>query len=94
MRNTKFDELQHPELDDRLREPRDDEEREFMDPDLWDWDSLEEVTVLPGARLVFDVPLTDGELAQIESAAIAQGLTAIAYLKQAALNSSRLSSAR
>jgi len=77
MHNAKTDYSQQPELDDQLREPLDDEERELMDPDTWDWDNVQEVTVLPGARLVFEVSLNERELAEIEPAAIAKGMTVI-----------------
>src|SRR4051794_10664314 len=90
MSNTKIDYSQHPELDDRLREPLDDEERELMNPDTWEWDDVQEVTVLPGARVVFEVPLDAGELAAIEPAAVARGMTVIAFLKDAALAASGL----
>jgi hypothetical protein len=94
MRNPKLEDMHNPEPDDRLREPLDEEERELMDPDTWDWDSVEEVTVLPGARLVFEVPLSSDELSQIEPAAIAKGMTVIAFMKQAALRSARVSTSR
>ena len=94
MQNAKTDYSQHPELDDQLREPLDDEERELMDPDTWDWNNVQEVTVLPGARLVFEVPLNERELAEIEPAAIAKGMTVIAFLKDAASRAARLSSSR
>lgn len=90
MQNAEINQLNHPELDDRLREPLDEEERELMDPDTWDWDNPVEVTVLPGARLVFEVPISAEELSEIEPAAIAKGMTVIAFLKDAALRSARL----
>jgi hypothetical protein len=82
--------MEHPELDDKLREPLDDEERELMDPDTWDWDNVIEGTPTPNPRLVFEVPLTIEELKAIEPAAIAAGMTVIAYLKDAALRSARV----
>jgi hypothetical protein len=94
MQKREIDYSQHPELDDRLREPLDDEERELMDPDTWDWDNVQEVTVLPGARLVFEIPLDARELSEIEPAAIANGMTVISFLKDAALRAARLSNSR
>jgi hypothetical protein len=94
MQNSKIDFSQHPELDDRLREPIDDEERELMDPDTWDWDNMGEVTVLPGFRMVFEVPLDKDELSEIEPAAKAKGMTVIAFLKDAALRAARQSVAK
>jgi len=86
-----IDYAKHPELDDRLREPLDEEERTLIDPDTWDWDNPVDVVVAPGARLVFEVSLSGDELSHIEPAAVASGMTVIAYLKQAALRSARLS---
>jgi len=91
MRQPEIDYTKHPELNDSLREPLDYEERLLMDPDTWDWDNPVEVVVSPGARLVFEVSLSGDELSRIEPAAIASGMTVIAYLKQAALRSARLS---
>ena len=85
---------QHPELDDRLREPLDDEERELMDPDTWDWDNLQEVTIGPGVRWVFEVPLNSDELSEIEPAAMAVGMNVIVFLKDAALRAARRRTSR
>ena len=90
MRNPKIDAMEHPELDDELREPLDDEERELMDPDTWDWDNVMEGTPNPNPRMIFEVPLSLDELQQIEPAAIAKGMTIIAFLKDAALRAARL----
>ena len=94
MQKRDIDYRKHPELDERLREPLDDEERELMDPNAWDWDNLQEVTVLPGARMVFEVPLDAGEVSAIEPAAIAKGMTVIAFLKDAAMRAARPSNSR
>jgi hypothetical protein len=82
--------MEHPELDDRLREPLDEEERDLMDPESWDWDNVMEGTPNPNPRMFFEVPFSLDELRQIEPAAIAKGMTVIAYLKDAALRSARL----
>jgi hypothetical protein len=90
MQKHEIDYTKHPELDDRLREPLDEEERELMDPDTWDWDNVYEVTTGPGGvRWVFEVPLEKDELFAIEPAAIAKGMTIIAFLKDAALRAAR-----
>lgn len=85
MRNPNLDAMKNPEHDERLREPLDDEERELMDPDTWDWDSAQEAIVEPSGYSVTEVRLSYDELSRIERAAIAEGMTVNAYLRHAAL---------
>ena len=68
-----------------LHEPLDDEERELMDPDNWDWENAYEIDPSPNPRLIFEVPLAGDDLRHIERAAIAEGMTVIAYLRHSAL---------
>ena len=89
MRRRRTDTLNHPELDDRLREPIDDEERELMDPDTWDWDNVQEGLPNPSPHAIFEVRLSLAEISQIELAAEAKGMTVIAFLKDAALQAAR-----
>jgi len=85
MRNPKLDAMKNPELNERLREPLDDEERELMNPETWDWDSAQEAIVEPSGYSITEVRLSYDELARIERAAIAEGMTVNAYLRYAAL---------
>lgn len=94
MRNPRVEDIDHPELDDRLREPLDEEERILMDPDTWDWDNVVEVTTSPEPRLIFEVRLSHDEITRIEPAAIAKGMTITAFLKHAALRAARLRTPR
>lgn len=68
-----------------LQEPLDDEERELMDPDNWDWDNpIEGVTVGdPGALL--SIRFTFDEYHRLFEVAHAQGLSTHEFIKQAAL---------
>ena len=91
MRNPDIDYTKHPELDERLREPLDEEERMLMDPDTWDWENILEGEPHADAHGIFAVRLSVDELAQIEPAAIANGMTVTAFLKHAALRTARLS---
>jgi hypothetical protein len=68
------------------QEPLDDEERILMDPDTWDWDSAYEIEPGPDPHLIFEVRLSGDDLALIEEAAIARGMTVNAYLRYAALH--------
>lgn len=90
MRKPRIETMEHPELDDKLREPLDEEERELVDTETWDWDNEMEGTSNPNPRMVFEVPLSLDELRQIEPAAIPNGMTVVAFLKDAALRSARV----
>jgi hypothetical protein len=77
--------MEHPELDDRLREPLDEEERMLMDPDTWDWDNIQEGTPVPHPEAIFEVVLSLDDIQRVEPAAIAEGMTVSAFLRHAAL---------
>jgi len=78
-----------------IQEPLDEEERELMDPDTWDWENPIEVVTGPGGvRWVFEVPLEEDDLSEIEPAAHAKGMTVIAFLKDAALQVARQSNTK
>ena len=68
-----------------IQEPLDDEERELMDPETWDWDSAQEAIVEPDGYSISEVRLSYDELSRIEQAANAEGMTVSAYLRHAAL---------
>lgn len=70
-----------------IQAPLDDEERELMDPDNWDWENAYEIDPSPDPHLIFEVRLAGGDLKHIERAAIAEGMTVTAYLRHAALRS-------
>ena len=73
------------EIDDKLREPLDDEERELMDPDTWDWDSIEEYPPVPDPGAVIPVRFSLEELTRVGRAADAEGVSLSEYVKQCAL---------
>ena len=68
-----------------IQEPLDDEERELMDPDNWDWENA--YVVEPGSdpHLIFEVRLSGEDITHVERAAIARGMTVGAFLRYAAL---------
>jgi hypothetical protein len=68
-----------------IQEPLDDEERELMDPDNWDWENpIEGVTVGdPGA--ILSIRFTFDEYQHLFEAAHAQGLTTHEFIKRVAL---------
>jgi hypothetical protein len=49
--------MEQPERNDKLREPLDDEERELMDPETWDWDSAESLPPAPASYTITDSSL-------------------------------------
>lgn len=85
MQNRQRDDTDAFDLDERLGEPIDDEERELMNPDTWDWDTAQEAIVEPSGYSITEVRLSYEELSRIERAAIAKGMTVNAYLRHAAL---------
>jgi hypothetical protein len=68
-----------------LQEPLDDEERELMDPDNWDWENAYVVEPGPDPHLIFEVRLSGEDITHVERAAIARGMTVGAFLRYAAL---------
>ena len=72
-------------IDLRLREPGDDEERELMDPDTWDWSSLEELPPVQNPAAILPIRFSLEEMTRVGRAAEAEGLTIYEYIKQSAL---------
>lgn len=70
-------------IDSRLQEPLDDEERELMDPDTWDWDNPIEGIPAERPGLVFEVRFTPDELAHLSRSARAEGMSLYAFIKHA-----------
>jgi predicted DNA binding CopG/RHH family protein len=68
------------------QEPLDDEERELMNPDNWDWESAYEIEPSPNPGLIFEVRLAGDDFKHVERAATAEGMTITAYLRYAALH--------
>lgn len=68
-----------------IQEPLDDEERELMDPDNWDWENPVEVIVHPDFGFIFPVRFTSHEIGRLEPVARAEGLIPHEFIKQAAL---------
>lgn len=78
--------MEKPIRYESLQEPLDDEERELMNPDNWDWDNpIEGVTVGdPGA--VLSIRFTFDEYDHLFEAAHAQGLSTHEFIKRLALS--------
>jgi hypothetical protein len=68
------------------QEPLDDEERELMDPEHWDWDSAVEGIPMMNVGAILPIHFTREEIGPLQRLAHAQGMTAHAFIKQAALD--------
>ena len=68
-----------------IQEPLDDEERELMNPDNWDWESLGEGVTVGEPRASLAIPFTFAELDAIVEAAHAQGLSTEEFVKRLVL---------
>ena len=77
--------MEKPIRYESLEEPLDDEERELMDPDNWDWDNpIEGVTVGdPGA--ILSIRFTFDEYDHLFEAAHAQGISTHEFIKRLVL---------
>ena len=69
-----------------IQESLDDEERELMNPDNWDWDNVTEGVTVGDPRASLTIPLTFDELDAIVEAARAQGLSTEEFIKRLMLN--------
>ena len=67
------------------QEPLDEEERELMDPETWDWENAVELPPMPEVLIELPIALTRDEYRTIGRAADAQGMTTHAFIAQVAL---------
>ena len=74
-----------PQHDDRLREPLDEEERELMDPDHWDWETPVEAEFLPNMGAILEIRFTRDEVARLQRLAHAEDMSIHEFIKHAAL---------
>ncbi len=79
--------MENPALDDRLREPLDDEERALMDSETWDWDNPIEGIPADNTGLVFALRFTPAELETLTQHARAEGMSLYAFIKHAVVSS-------
>jgi hypothetical protein len=77
------------EVDPKLQEPIDDEERRLLNPDTWDWDALEELPPSPNPGVVLGVRFSLEEMTRVGEAAAAEGQTIYEFIKEGALLRSR-----
>ena len=82
--------MEHPELDERLREPLDDEERALIDTDTWDWDTPVDAVIADNLLAVLPIKITFEESRLLARAARAEGLTPHEFIKRSALQAARV----
>jgi hypothetical protein len=68
-----------------LQEPLDEEERELMDPDHWDWDSAVEGVPMPNVGAILPIRFSREEIGPLQRLAHSKGMTSHEFIKQAAL---------
>lgn len=79
-------------MNERIRyestqEPLDDEERELMDPNTWDWGSTEEGNPAPNAGAVLRVRFARDEFLALARIARDQGIGPVELVRQTMLHS-------
>jgi hypothetical protein len=77
--------MEKPTRYESIQASLDDEERELMNPETWDWDNPVEVMVAENPGAILPIRFTLEELARLEPVARAAGLTPHAFIKRAAL---------
>ena len=65
-----------------IQEPLDDEERELMDPDNWDWENAEEGIPNPNAGAVLRVRFSRDEFLALDRIAREAGVGPITFIHQ------------
>jgi hypothetical protein len=71
------------------QEPLDDEERELMDPDNWDWETPVDVVFAENLGIVMPIEVTFEEYGHLEQRARAEGLTPHEFMKRVALEAAQ-----
>jgi hypothetical protein len=68
-----------------LVEPRNDEERELMDPDTWDWESAVEAEIAPDIGAVLRVRFARDEFLTLARVAREEGVNPVEFIRQTML---------
>lgn len=72
-----------------IQEPLDEEERELMNPDNWDWENPIEVVVSDDLIITLEIDLTSEEHKVLAQAAAAEGMPTHRFMKGVALAAAR-----
>lgn len=74
-----------------IQDPLDEDERELMDPNNWDWENSVEAVIAENPLAVFPIKVTLDEHRAIARAARAEGLPTGSFIKRAALDAAHAS---
>ena len=78
----------HPRYES-IQDPLDEEERQLMDPDNWDWDHPIELIVSDDLVITLEIDMTPEEHKLLAQAAAADGQPTHRYMKSVALAAAR-----
>ena len=81
--------MEDPIRYESTQEPLDDEERELMNPDSWDWDNPIEGVTVGDPKLILNLEFTINEVRSLDAlvaAAHTQGLSTEEFIKRAAID--------
>lgn len=77
-----------------LVEPLNDEERELMDPETWDWESAEERPPVANPGIVLEIRFSHDEIQRVTAAASAAGVPVDTFVTRAALTCASIGAPR
>lgn len=78
--------MKKPVRYESLVPPRNDEERELMDPDAWDWENAEVLEPVPNPGAVLEVRFEREEFSALTRLAREEGIGPVEYLRRLALD--------
>jgi hypothetical protein len=77
--------MEEPISYESTQEPLDDEERELMNPDNWNWEHPIEAIVHENLGIIMPIEVTFEEYGRLDAVARSQGLTPHEFMKRTAL---------
>ena len=77
--------MTEPNRLESLVEPLNDEERELMDPNTWDWESAEERPPVANPGIVLEIRFSREEIRCVATAAFEAGVSVDAFVTRAVL---------
>jgi hypothetical protein len=77
--------MTEPTRYESLVEPLNDEERELMDPENWDWESAEELPPVANPGIVLEIRFSREDIRRVTAAASEAGIPIDEFVARAAL---------
>lgn len=78
--------MEEPTTFNVTQDPLDDEEREVMDSETWDWSSVEPGVPSPQAGAILRIRFTRQEISRLQAMARAEGMSSHEFVRQSALS--------